>query len=158
MKKHFIGFLILIAAITSLNGKATSWETDYERAFERALLEDKPLLLFFTGSDWCVWCHKLDLEVFGVAVFADGIDRFAVPVLLDFPQRRRLPPAQAKINRVLRDRWKVEAFPTVLLVDSQTGSLLWRHSYLAIEASAYLEAIEKASEAFKNSRREYRSR
>jgi thioredoxin-related protein len=31
--------------------------------------ENKPLLLFFTGSDWCGWCIKLQNEVLKTADF-----------------------------------------------------------------------------------------
>ena len=40
------------------------WHTDIKEAMGLAKKEDKPLFLFFTGSDWCGWCIRLQKEVF----------------------------------------------------------------------------------------------
>lgn len=121
------------------------WLTDYETAIQQALFEKKPILLIFTGSDWCIWCQKLDVELFHTTEFLEEIDQVAVPVRVDFPQRRRLQPAQTKSNRILKDRWKVDTFPTVILIDPQSDKLLWRHGYLNTKADEYLLAIKAVS-------------
>ena len=36
------------------------WMTDFAAAKIKAAADQKPLLLDFTGSDWCGWCIKLD--------------------------------------------------------------------------------------------------
>ena len=41
-----------------------TWEINFEQALARAKAENKPMLLDFTGSDWCGWCIRLDKEVF----------------------------------------------------------------------------------------------
>ncbi|MEI8125793.1 MAG: hypothetical protein WCG42_08565, partial [Parachlamydiaceae bacterium] len=32
------------------------WQTNYEEAVRQSKTASKPLVLFFTGSDWCGWC------------------------------------------------------------------------------------------------------
>ncbi len=40
------------------------WTESYEQAAQQSKTESKPIVLFFTGSDWCVWCTRLEKEVF----------------------------------------------------------------------------------------------
>ena len=142
-------FFILVCSNLLTAEDDSPWLTDYETAIQKALLEKKPILLSFTGSDWCIWCQKLDVELFHTPEFLEGIDQVAVPVRVDFPQRRRLQPAQSKSNRILKERLEVDAFPTVVLFDPQTGKLIWRHSYLNMTTEEYLLAIKKAGKSSK---------
>jgi len=138
-------FFILISPNLLTAVDDSPWLTDYETAIQRALFEKKPILLSFTGSDWCIWCQKLDAELFHMPEFLLGIDKVAVPVRVNFPQRRRLQPVQTKTNRILKDRWKVDTFPTVILYDPQTDEFIWRHGYLNTKADEYLLAIKEVA-------------
>ncbi len=55
---------MVFAATTAFGASSINWQTDYSKAVQQAKSESKPILLFFTGSDWCGWCKKLDNEVF----------------------------------------------------------------------------------------------
>ena len=35
------------------------WYTDLAKAHEKSKATHRPIFGFFTGSDWCGWCHKL---------------------------------------------------------------------------------------------------
>ena len=39
------------------------WLTDYAGALAQAKKQGRKTFLFFTGSDWCTWCARLDREV-----------------------------------------------------------------------------------------------
>ena len=39
------------------------WHTDMNKAVALSNKIKKPMLLFFTGSDWCGWCVRLQKEV-----------------------------------------------------------------------------------------------
>ena len=39
------------------------WTTDYDDALKQAKDENRHVFVFFTGSDWCGWCHRLRDEV-----------------------------------------------------------------------------------------------
>jgi protein disulfide-isomerase len=68
-----------------------TWLTDFDAAKATAKAEGKPVLLDFTGSDWCVWCIRLDKEVFTREAFVAYADASLVLVELDFPQRKEQP-------------------------------------------------------------------
>ena len=39
-------------------------EAEMQAAMAKAKNEDKLLVMNFTGSDWCIWCKRLEGEVF----------------------------------------------------------------------------------------------
>ena len=63
-----------------------AWELNFEQAQARAKAENKPMLLDFTGSDWCGWCIRLDKEVFSQTEFKAYAAESLVLVELDFPR------------------------------------------------------------------------
>ena len=94
-----------------------SWLTDYEQARKQARAHGKDLLLDFTGSDWCVWCKRLEQEVFGRESFQKEAAKHFVLVKIDFPQDKRQPAALVEQNRGLMAQFVVEGYPTIYLVD-----------------------------------------
>ena len=80
-----ISLLSLIGLHASLSA-GDDWMTDYAAAKIKAAAEQKPLLLDFTGSDWCGWCIKLDKEVFSQKSFKEFAADNLVLVELDFPR------------------------------------------------------------------------
>jgi len=106
-----------------------------------ATARDKPILLFFTGSDWCVWCQKLERELFGTSDFAGSIERYAVPLKVDFPQHRKLTPRERRRNDLLKAKFEVEAFPSVLYYDVSNDKILWRHAYFATTPDEYFSDL-----------------
>jgi len=59
MKQQLTIFLFLICI--SLN--AQNWESSWETAVQKAKVENKKIVLVFSGSDWCIPCIKLEKEV-----------------------------------------------------------------------------------------------
>lgn len=64
MKKIIITLLFVFASVNIQAQEGLTWHTDINKAIEISRQEQKPLMLFFTGSDWCGWCIRLQNEVF----------------------------------------------------------------------------------------------
>ena len=62
MKKIFTLLLVASLAITS-KAEDLVWHTDLMKATELAQKENKSIMLFFTGSDWCGWCKRLQKKM-----------------------------------------------------------------------------------------------
>ena len=61
---------------------SANWLTDFSEAKAKAKEEGKPILIDFTGSNWCGWCIKLKKEVFSKpAFFAPSIVPFPASIL-----------------------------------------------------------------------------
>ncbi len=106
------------------------WHSDYDLARNEARERQVPLLLFFTGSDWCVWCQKLESGLFASGTFQQAAHERFVGVRLDFPRRVRRPLEERRQNRLLRHQWDVDAFPTVIWADPFDEAAILRHSYI----------------------------
>jgi thiol:disulfide interchange protein len=97
-----------------------SWTEDYAAAVAQAKKEHKLLLLNFTGSDWCIPCQALDHTVFASADFRKWAADRLVLVTLDYPARKKQDDALKARNKELKEQYKIEGYPTVLIVDPNT--------------------------------------
>ncbi len=119
----FIAF-ILFTFISFSQKEELTWHTDLQKAIVVAQKEKKPLMLFFTGSDWCGWCHKLQKEVF----FQDPFEKWAkenvVLVEVDFPSKngeafKRQTDEIRQQNNLLQQQFSVRGYPTVWFVNPE---------------------------------------
>lgn len=132
-----LGFVALASALLA----APEWTEDFAAAEQQARAEGKPLLLDFTGSDWCIWCQRLDKEVLSQDAFQKFADDYIL-VKVDFPRKADAQTeAQKAQNRALLQRFGVEGFPTLVLV-SPEGQVLARSGYRRGGADAYVKHLE----------------
>ena len=77
--------------------------------------------MFFTGSDWCIWCKRLHADVLDGDEFRD-FSKKLVLVELDFPQEIEQPEALKKQNAELAEKFNAEGYPptVVLASDGET--------------------------------------
>ena len=91
------------------------WSTDLEKAFEQAKKEKKPLLVEFTGSDWCPPCIAMRKNVFSKKEVLDAAGKKFILVELDFPKGDK---ELKEKNDPYAEKYNIEGFPTVILFDS----------------------------------------
>ena len=118
------------------------WETDLEIAKKRAKDEHKTILADFTGSDWCGWCIKLKKEVFDQPEFQDYAKKHLVMLELDFPRKKELPPKEKEQNQKLSEEFKIDGFPSVLLLNAR-GKEISRTDYQAGGPAKYVEHLKE---------------
>ncbi len=94
-------------------------------ALAKAKAENKPVLLEFTGSDWCPPCKALEKEVLSKNEFKDYKEKSLVFGKLDFPRRKELPDPVKMNNFELQKKFNIEGFPTLILL-KHDGTELWR--------------------------------
>ena len=115
---------------------------DWDAALKKAASEKKTVFALFTGSDWCIWCKRLEGEVLSKKAFSDEVGKTFVPVFLDFPNDKSLvPEATAKRNHELAKKYSVRGYPTVLLLDAQ-GEVLGQTGYKQGGPEKYLEHVK----------------
>ncbi len=118
------------------------WLTDLAKAQAEAKASHKLLLLDFTGSDWCIWCKKLDAEVFTQPEFQSYAKDHFVLVTVDFPRRSPLPPDVQKQNEKLAEKYNIEGFPTIVVLND-AGKKVGELGYQPGGASAFVEELKK---------------
>jgi protein disulfide-isomerase len=140
--KGFVSGLALVCllAVSSLAG-GDGWLTSLEAAKAEAAKRQVPILVDFSGSDWCGWCIKLDKEVFSKEEFKAYAKTDLVLLLVDFPRKSKLPADIKKQNDLLAEKFEVQGFPTVLLLNAQ-GKELARTGYMPGGAEAYVKHVK----------------
>lgn len=119
MKKVIIT-LVLIIGTFAVEAQELVWQTDVNKAMEISAKTKKPLLLFFTGSDWCGWCIRLQKEVLKTPEFATWAKENVVLVELDYPSRAPQTPEIKKQNEELQMAFGIQGFPTIILANATT--------------------------------------
>ena len=119
-------------------------ESTLNAAFSQAKRENKTTMLFFTGSDWCSWCMKLDDEVFSQREFETYAKTNLVLVKVDFPRRGTQSDAMKKANRELAMKMGVTGYPTLWFF-SPEGKQIGRGGYQPGGVAAFTRTVAKLS-------------
>ena len=83
------------------------WLTNFETALKIAKETKKPILLDFTGSDWCGWCIRLKKEVFSENSFKSFAKQNLVLVEVDFPRKNNQNSSLRKQNNRLKSKYEI---------------------------------------------------
>lgn len=141
-----IGFSVIACGNSDANAKGDDsglvWHENLETAIEVAKVENKNVLINFTGSDWCKWCIKLNGEVFTKSEFADYAKDNLVLVRLDFPRYKNQPESVVAYNRNLMNKFRVGGFPTNILLN-HAGEYVGAIGYQAGGPKKYVESLEQ---------------
>lgn len=109
----FIGSTPALAQKLPIQKDGLTWYTDIMQARVISDSTHKPIFAFFTGSDWCGWCHKLQRDVFAKAAFKDWAKQNVILVELDYPRYKQLPTDLAQQNAELQQVFSITGYPTI---------------------------------------------
>ena len=125
----------------SLSAKP-GWLTNLDEAQQEAKAKQKLLLMDFTGSDWCGWCTMLDKEVFSKPEFKEYAKKNLVLLEVDFPKMKKLPTETSTQNERLAMQFRIQAFPTVVVMDSN-GKPIGALGYMRGGPEVFIAELEK---------------
>ena len=95
------------------------WTMDFDAAAKLAGEKKLPMMLNFTGSDWCGWCKIMDKNVFAEAEWQKFAADHVVLVTLDFPNDKSVVPEKyVARNAKLQSEFGVQGYPTYVVLDS----------------------------------------
>jgi|ERR1035438_8226128 thioredoxin-related protein len=134
---------ICIAGLLVTAAQAASWTDNYPSAVAQAKKEHKLLLLDFTGSDWCIWCQRMDKDVFATKKFSEFADQNLVLVMLDFPQSHALRTEVASQNAALQQKYAVDGYPTIIVLDPDEKVVFTQKGYRDGGPDAFLAQFPK---------------
>ena len=140
MKNPIFATFAVLGALIAPAFAAEGWLTDLEAAKKQAAEQKKDILVDFTGSDWCHWCVQLKKEVFDQKEFKDAAPKDFVLLEIDFPQEKEQPEDIKKANQALAEKYGVQGFPTVLLLDGE-GKPYAQTGYQEGGAEPYLKHL-----------------
>ncbi|ANH78723.1 disulfide reductase DsbH [Candidatus Chlamydia sanziniae] len=124
-----------VIASTALN-----WE-DYSEAMQQSNKDGKPICLFFTGSDWCMWCIKMQEKLLNTPQFSLFAYKHLHIVEIDFPQKKgHQNEEQKQKNRELKNQYGVSGFPELVFING-SGKELGRMHYEELDPATYVNKI-----------------
>ena len=119
--------LFACAFLATVVAFAGEWMTDFNAAKKVSKEKNLPMLLDFTGSDWCGWCKLMDKKVFAEKDWDDWAVSNVVCVTVDFPRdESKITPKIKKQNEKLLERYGVQGFPTFVILAPGGGKELGR--------------------------------
>ena len=79
-----------------------NWQPTFTKALKKSKQENKAILIYFTGSDWCSPCKVLDKKLFHTAKFKELAHKDLILYVADNPRNRDLiTEKQSKENIVV---------------------------------------------------------
>lgn len=111
-----VAFGAAALATTAFAEAPKGWETNVDAAIALAKKDGKSVMLEFTGSDWCPPCIMMGKKVFSKQEFMKAASKKFVLVHLDFPKGDK---ELAKKNQPYAEKYNIEGFPTVILLDKE---------------------------------------
>jgi thioredoxin-related protein len=104
---------------TTHNVPKGGWFENFEDAKSLAAAQKSPILMLFTGSDWCPPCRRLEGAVLSKREFKDFAEKELVLMVVDFPKGKKQRASLKKANQKLQSDYKVRGYPTLILVDKK---------------------------------------
>lgn len=117
------------------------WVTNIFQAVSQAEKENKRILINFTGSDWCIYCVRLEENIFSKKEFKEYAEKELVRVFIDFPRRKQLDEYQLNHNEALKMGFGVDGYPRIVVLepDLQLGLIT---GYRDISPKEYVEHLK----------------
>lgn len=122
MLKKIFFIALFFTGVVATQAQEQKWYTDVNEAMTVSKKEKKPLMLFFTGSDWCGWCIRLQKEVLKTPEFTKWAKESVILVELDFPRKTPQTDAIKKQNNELQQLFNIQGFPTVYFANTSEKS------------------------------------
>ena len=133
-------FFVAISCFAAEN-KAL-WSENYLQARKVAAVKKIPMLILFSGSDWCPPCMQLDKKILDTKEFAAYAKKGKFVLFkADFPRSVKKPAAIAQQNQQLMQIYRVQGVPTIILAGAD-GKEFARTGYLPVDVKKYIEHLE----------------
>ena len=131
--KIFLLFAFLIGSQWNASATTIEWVSEYDVAIDQSKESGKPVFVD-CFADWCMWCHKMEQEVYSDPKFVQFLQNY-IPLRLDIEDGSE--------GTRWAQHYGVETLPTLLVIDSN-GLLLNRiGGYMnTAELLADLKAIQ----------------
>ena len=99
--------VVTVAALSlgSALAGGEGWETNFEAATQAGVSSSRPVLMEFTGSDWCPPCKMMKAQVFDSDAFKSYAADHLVLLELDFPRGGSQPAELKAQNEALAKKY-----------------------------------------------------
>jgi thioredoxin-related protein len=133
------------ASMEKMVTRRANWQENFTKAQELSKKQNKPLLLFFTGSDWCGPCKMLHKDFFETEQFIKIADKDLILYEADFPRRKDiLSTEKKKENTKLQSKYSIRGFPTIIILNAKGVEIGRRVGYTFMrDPKPHFDLIDK---------------
>tara|TARA_R110002049_G_scaffold17731_3_gene68665 strand:+ start:52946 stop:53338 length:393 start_codon:yes stop_codon:yes gene_type:complete len=119
------------------------WQKDYKVALEQAKNQHKPLLLVFSGSDWCAPCIKLDREIWRSENFRAYSKNNYILYKADFPRKKanRLGSELTRQNNKLAATFNSKGYFPLVVILNEKEKVLGETGYRKLSPDQYISLL-----------------
>ena len=118
------------------------WSESLVDAMALAKSRSKLILANFTGSDWCVFCKKLEKEVFSTPDFEAWANENFILLKLDLPTEKvKQDPATRKQNQDLVKKFEISGYPTVVILTADGNEVARKAGYSEKGAKPWIAVV-----------------
>ena len=121
------------------------WSGDFPAAQVRATDEKKKLLLNFSGSDWSSPCITFRKKILISEIFMNYAKNRYVLINIDFPRNRPQADNQRLANQILAQKYHVQNFPTVLILESNGTEIQRVSDFNGTNPEQFVQLLSKTS-------------
>ena len=125
------------------------WHTDLMKVYDISHKNKKPVFAFFTGSDWCGWCKKLQADVFSKPEFIAWAKKNVILLEIDFPRGKVLSPELTNQNASLQQSFGVSGYPTCWMFNMTKNNETKKFSIDPVGSFGYPVGAELGKEQVK---------
>ena len=116
----------IVCLFFAVTAQAQLWEDSFNSALSKANTEDKPIVLVFSGSDWCGPCIRFKKKILDSEEFVGFASNNYVLYNADFPKKKKNTLSQEKLdaNKGLAEKYNPKGhFPLVVVLDKNESIL-----------------------------------
>lgn len=136
-------FLFTLLSSTAL--QAQEWKSNLDEGLREAATSGKRVLLFFTLSEGCENCTRLDTTVFHSTEFRDVAASSYVLVKMDFTKQAadKVSEVQSEKNLLVVEKYNKDGFFPYVVVLNKDGKKLGKSGiYREQTPSQYVEMLQ----------------
>ncbi|MBK9330387.1 MAG: thioredoxin family protein [Sphingobacteriales bacterium] len=119
---------------------------DKDSIFQKSIIENKTVLIVFSGSDWCKNCIQFEKGIMKDSSFQHFVRENLLLLKADFPQKKKLPEKLIRQNELLAERYNPNGiFPLFILVspNQRTATISFQHE----TAAGFTDKLKAAMES-----------
>ncbi len=139
--KKLIAIVLLLVNIGFAQQTGT-----FTQKLETAKTENKNVLLYFSGSDWCAPCVKFKKFIVNTPEFQTFATENLVIYNADFPRlsKNKLAKEVEKENEILADKYNSKGiFPLILLLDAEGNVIKKWEEYPKETVEEFIAKLKK---------------
>jgi thioredoxin-related protein len=138
----FVAAALVLSTTRDACANELPWHNSLEAAVASAHREGKPILTFFTGSDWCQHCKTLEANVLETNRFRAWAEDHVVLLEIDMPQQGITKAERAERSQICK-AYGIRSFPSVVLIDQDGTKLYSQAGYGGQSAPLWIEMVAK---------------